>query len=295
MIFFNIAFAQAAEEEIRPEETVQVDKTASIEETMRIEEASAWEFGLGLGSGSRDNIIVNSEEIELNAFVHIAYFGEKFFFDNGDIGYFITNNDSWNINLIAGINSERQFFENLNNFGVDLSYAADNSDSIEVPVTEDTPILKPTDRDTTFDGGFELLGDGSWGSFQLQINTDISNKHNGYELWSGYSYDFEIGSFKIRPSLGLIYKSDKWTNYFYGVRENEVIKRPHSDSYIRAPYSASNALNSFYKLSINYPLTDRLRIVGIFENVFLDKTIWSSPIVHKDKMTTQFLGLFYEF
>lgn len=278
------------------ENAVSDEKNTHKETTMNVEESSPWEFAIGVGSGERDNILVSSENININAFIHIAYFGDKFFFDNGDFGYFLTDNSHWNINLIAGPNTERQFFENFNRLGVQLSPSSNFAGSTGALLDgEEVIFVKPTNRDQTFDVGLELIGTSNWGEFQFQLNTDISNKHNGFELWSGYSYNFDLGSFEIRPSFGLIYKSEQWTNYFYGVQENEAIQIPNENEYIRSSYDASSSLNTFYKILLAYTLTEQLKMVVVFENEKLGHSIQNSPIVNKSEITTQFVGFVYEF
>ena len=155
--------------------------------------------------------------------------------------------------------------------------------------------VKPATRDQTFDLGFEVIGDSEWGNLHIQLNAEITNKHHGFEVWSGYSYQFNFGDLTITPSLGLTYKSDNWTNYFYGVRENEAILATDGTSYIRAPYQAGSSLNHYYKIIMNYPISAQLKLVAILENEQLDKIISDSPIVDKTNMATQFIGLFYEF
>lgn len=261
----------------------------AAEKTMKTVESSAWEFGIGLGIGERSNIIVNSQNINLNAFVHIAYIGDRFFFDNGDIGVYLTDNEQWNVNLVAGLNSERQFFKHLNQFGFTVKGAV-SLDGVDHPVT-----IEPTKREKSIDGGIEVIGGGNWGNLQFQLNTDISNKHNGHEIWAGYHYEFSFAKFHLSPAFGVIYKSKNWADYFYGVNQDEATNNPSSDEIIRPPYQADKALNIFYRLNIHYEINDHWKIVGLFENELLDRTIRNSPIVDGKKITTHFLGVYYQF
>jgi MipA family protein len=301
-IAFFIIFLIANSTAVDALENADHQKTTNNDlNTMHVEESTAWEFGIAVGIGQRDNVLVNSEDTNINAFFHIAYLGDSFFFDNGDFGYYLTNKENWNMSVIAAPNSERQIFDHLNGFNFGSFSTSGSSDSAE-PVDSGTInevlpeiSLEPAKRDKTIDLGLELIGDGNWGELQLQVNTDLSNKHNGFEFWSGYSYQFKIGSFNIKPSFGAIYKSKQWTNYFYGVTEDEAILLPNDDGYIRPPYKPDSALNHFYKLVMSYSLTESLAIVAVFENEGLAKSIKKSPIVNQMQKKTQFIGLFYEF
>jgi outer membrane protein len=291
LFFLSLTISVHASEKL----DYEVEKVTSIN-TMQVEESSPWEFGIAVGTGERDNILVDTSNISINAFVHIAYFGEDFFFDNGDFGYYLTDNHQWNINLTLGPNSERQFFESFNRLGIDLTATSDNEGTTGNVIGESADTrVRPTNRDKPIDFGFELIGDGDWGSLQLQLNTDVKNEHNGYELWGGYNYNFKFGKLRVIPSFGFIYKSDKWTNYFYGVKQNEAVLLPNESGYIRAPYIADSASNSFYKLSLNYALSEKLKAIAVFESEYLHNEIKASPIVNKDNIDTQFIGLFYEF
>ena len=65
-------------------------------------EDSPWRFGVSVGYGRRSNPLINSDDIPVYGMVQLAYTGDRFFFDNGDVGAFLTQGDDWELNLIAG-------------------------------------------------------------------------------------------------------------------------------------------------------------------------------------------------
>merc|ERR1711965_8443 len=95
--------------------------------------SSPWRIGFSAGLGERSNPLINSDDIPIYGVIQLSYFGERFFFDNGDIGWHLTSGENWSTNLIAGIGGERSFYSFLNSSSVGFeSVAADKTDQIEV-------------------------------------------------------------------------------------------------------------------------------------------------------------------
>src|SRR4051794_14715278 len=46
-----------------------------------------WRLGVALGYGERTNPLIQSKKIPVLVDVDIAWFGERWFFDNGDVGF----------------------------------------------------------------------------------------------------------------------------------------------------------------------------------------------------------------
>src|SRR4051794_40877416 len=46
-----------------------------------------WRFGVALGYGERTNPLIQSEDIPVVVDLDIAWFGERWFFDNFDLGF----------------------------------------------------------------------------------------------------------------------------------------------------------------------------------------------------------------
>lgn len=278
----------------------KADRTESALPQMAVVEESPWEFGIGVGRGVMSNPMVQSEDIDIPAVLHIAYYGERFFFDNGDLGFTLISAQSWSFNVIAGINRERYYFDYLNRFGLVLNNTAGSDpdfapiDNNAVANNQQQPI-EPPKRSRPIDGGLEWLYGDEWGEVQLQWTADITGKHSGHELWLGYSLPLQSESWSFTPSFGLKYKSSAWTNYFYGVREDEVVVSSVNGDVVRPAYAAEAATNYWWRLSANYAITEHLRLVAWFEKEKLDDSINKSPIVNEDNSHIRFVGVYYQF
>ena len=67
---------------------------------------SRWRLGAALGYGIRSNPLVQSDDIPIYVDLDIAWFGKRWFFDNGDLGFTVTDNDAVTASLVARVNSD---------------------------------------------------------------------------------------------------------------------------------------------------------------------------------------------
>lgn len=318
LCFSHGVLLSAEEPELTAEEEAEIQK--AIDEY----EERSWELGVAAGYGVKTNPLVNSDDIPMYAVLNIAWFGDYFFFDNGDVGLNIYDSEKLSLNLISHINNERQIFEWLNNAQLGISFSSSLSEANpddpndaylnqqnELPRTVtcgvdlDTGIstcpnskninykqranpVEPTKRSLAVDGGFELLYEDGWGDIQLQVMGDMTHTHKGWEIWASYAYPWKSGSWTLIPSFGVNWKSSHLLDYYYGVK--------HSESLInRQAYQAHSGFNSFVKLSVSYRINDNWGIVGIAEYETLSRSIRQSPIVDQDGIETLFIGLMYNF
>jgi outer membrane protein len=85
---------------------------AIAQEAPEEEEESKWRLGAALGYGERSNPLVQSDDIPIVVDLDIAWFGERWFFDNGDLGVTFADNSALTASVVARINSDRVFFGN---------------------------------------------------------------------------------------------------------------------------------------------------------------------------------------
>ncbi len=290
------------------------NEEAEIQQAIDAYEERPWDLGIAAGYGLRTNPLVNSDDIPIYAVLNIAYYYQPFFFDNGDIGLTLHETDKLSVNLIAHVNDERGIFELLNDsrlgvqfFGSEssvssLSPSPDNENdtqsesdsSLGTTFIEDSQNLqnqlaiKIPKRSFAVDAGLELLYADDWGDLQLQVLSDISFTHKGFEVWASYAYPWRHGNWKLVPSIGVNWKNSRLLDYYYGVRDKEA-------NLVRSAYTAESGFNSFAKLSLSYRINDNWGIVGVAEYETLSRSIRRSPIVNEQSINTFFIGLIYNF
>ena len=79
----QLAHAQSAEPAPRP-----------------LPEEKSWRLGVALGYGMRTNPLIQSDDIPVVVDLDIAWFGERWFFDNGDLGFELFDRPSFTTNLV---------------------------------------------------------------------------------------------------------------------------------------------------------------------------------------------------
>jgi len=254
---------------------------------------SHWRLGLAAGYGRRTNPLIQSDDIPVLVDVDIAYFGKRWFFDNGDLGVEIANNDRFTTNIVARVNSDRAFFSKTNTKYVTFTQL---SGGVTVPIRDPgtgTPLaepepLKPPRRDYAIELGFETLFDGDWGAASVRAFHDISNTHDGYEIGVTYDYRITRGRFSFSPSFGLAYKDRRMTDYYWGVHKEE-------SSLTLQPYVADGGLSFEVGLKTNYYMTKNFRVAMALNYERLSDSVGRSPLVEQPYVFGYFAGLAWSF
>ncbi len=260
---------------------------------MVLPEERRWRLGAAFGHGRRSNPLIQSDDIPIVVDVDIAYFGDRWFFDNGDLGVELFDNRIATTNLVARVNSDRVFFGKTNTRLVNFSILAGGvTSSLTDPETGeliDTPQpLKPPKRDYAVELGFETLFGGEWGQATLRAYHDVSGTHDGYEVSADYSYRISRGRLAIAPTVGLSWKSADLSNYYWGVHPDEVTAA-------LTGYEARGGLGWEAGLRASYYLSKSLRLALSANYERLQYSVAQSPLVRKDYVFGYFAGLGWQF
>ena len=241
---------------------------------------SRWQLGVALGYGLRTNPLVQSDDIPIIVDIDIAWFGENFFFDNGDLGLTFADNEYVTTSLVGRVNSDRVFFGRTNTKFVTVDLAGQ-------PLSSTVQLSIP-DRDYAGELGFEILADGRWGQLQLTAHHDVSGTHAGYELEFDYGYGWRKQRFYVEPSFGLSFKSERLNNYYWGVRADEANEA-------LPEYAAGSGVNSFARLQFSYQISRDWMFSFVGEVERLNEEAARSPIVEEQYVFGYFAGFGYRF
>ncbi|MDJ0751067.1 MAG: MipA/OmpV family protein [Woeseiaceae bacterium] len=243
-------------------------------------EESNWRLGAAFGYGQRSNPLVQSDDIPIYVDLDIAWFGERWFFDNGDLGFTFANNSVLTASAVARVNSDRLFFSNTETRFVNVDFAG-------APLAAVTG-FKPPDRDYAVELGMELLTDGRWGALQVTAFHDVSGTHDGYELYADYSYGWRKQRLYIGPSFGVSYNSADLNNYYWGVTPEEA-------GTVAVPYEADAGLNWHARIMVGYQLNEHWALSLVAEHERLNNNAAASPIVDDNKLLGWFAGVSWRF
>jgi len=256
----------------------------------------SWRIGAAFGYGERTNPLIQSDDIPVLVDVDIAWFGKRWFFDNGDVGYTLFDRSSSTTSLVARVNDDRVFFGKTNTRYVNFAYAGNGfTTGLPPPAvaggSEDPPPpveVNPPDRDYAIELGVESLLDGDWGAAELRAFHDVSGTHGGYELSAHYSRRWTVGRVSIAPTLGFSYKSAQMNNYYWGVHADEA-----TDAL--PEYHAGAGVNFEGGLVTNYYLTRHLRFALSVNYERLADEIAASPLAEDDYVVAYFSGFAWTF
>lgn len=241
---------------------------------------SPWRLGAALGYGQRSNPLILSDDIPIVLDLDIAWFGERFYFDNGDLGYTVANNELLTGSVTARFNSDRVFFGRTDTDFISIGFEGQMlSTAVEVVVP---------DRDYAVEAGFEILSDGPWGYLQLSAHHDVSGTHDGYEVDLLYGFGWRSERWYIDPSIGVSFKSAALNDYYWGVR-------PEESSPVIPPYEAGSGVNVRGHLALSYYLSRQWAFTLVAEYERLNDDAAASPIVAEDDVFGWFTGFRYRF
>ena len=241
---------------------------------------SRWRLGAAFGYGMRTNPLVQSDDIPIIVDVDIAWFGDYWFFDNGDLGLTFADNDALTASVVTRFNSDRVFFG-----ATDLRFVT--VDATGLPLGEAVKFEVP-DRDYAIELGVEVLTDGAWGQLQVSAFQDVSGTHEGYELYADYRYGWRKQRLYVEPSFGASYKSANLNNYYWGITEEEA-------GVVVEPYEAGAGINWHTRFKIGYQLSRNWAVSLVAEFTRINDEAAASPIVADRNVLGYFAGVSYRF
>lgn len=249
---------------------------------------SPWRFGIGAGYGKRTNPLINSDNVPVYGVIQLSYFGERFFFDNGDLGWVLADVGDMSVNLIAGVGGERSFYSAFNKSSVSFGQSTGVDSLPPDSMQNNAEAPEAPDRDYVIDAGLEVLYQAHQLEWQLQVLGDVSGNHDSAELWLSVSRPWSLGRWSVLPVIGVNWLSGGAADYYYGVKASEALPSMPA-------YRADAAVNPFVRLALHYRLSDHWSVIVAGQYGLLADEISDSSAVADDHTSTFFSGLFYEF
>lgn len=255
-------------------------------------EQSQWDIAVAFGYGQKSNPVKVNDDISLYVVPSIAYYGDKWFFDNGDFGYSLKEAESFTINLSTSYTDDRAYFHDL-----DLSNIfTTHSGSDNIPMTATRAVVKEPpltfneleSRHFTLLGGIESYFYTRFGFIKLGAATDLFDVHGGQTGHLSWNYGAAIDNWVFDIALKADWKSKELIQYYYGVRESE-------NPYWSEQYSASSGWNTGLDLTSRYLFNEHWEMLMAFRFTQLSDAIIDSPLIDEDTSYTYFVGAAYRF
>jgi len=226
---------------------------------------SAFQWSLGIGAFSSPRPYVGAENSQMVApLIDISY--KKLYVQGIQAGYRFFDTEKFSLDARAGI-----VFNGLD--------------------PDDSEYLEGMDkRRSSIEGGFVFV----WkpGKFRLSTAayTDLLGRSYGQQASTDFSRTWTFNRYQwgITPSIGVVWQSSNFIDYYYGVTPEEA--RPG-----RPPFSGHSVINFRSSLFGYYFLNMRIRLIGLIRIQRLDNEIIDSPIVDQSRGIFATLGISYRF
>ena len=250
-----------------------------------------WHIAINLGYGQRSNPLVGGESQPLYILPEIAYYGDKLYFDNGDLGYTFTETSRYTFGLLTHFNYEKAYFSYIHPANLLFSFASQGNINLIPP--ED--IANPPTIDTisrrkyALDAGFDLtLYLSEQSLFRFQLMKDITGVYNGENAKLEFVYQSHFQGWNLTSAGGLHWKSKKLVDYYYGIDESDDV----SDTFF---YKGESTINPYFKLTALYPINEKWDFVSVVRIEKNGDGISNSTIVKSSSVNSFFIGASYAF
>lgn len=118
---------------------------------------------------------------------------------------------------------------------------------------------------------------------------DISGHSNGFTGSVSYTYGLSLGDLEIDPSIGMVWTSSKYNDYFYGINNAEAERLEIN------PYRAGAGAAPFFALTAVYSITEHWGIFFDGQFRYLEHAVKDSPLVNRTNTYSAMTGIFYAF
>lgn len=166
-----------------------------------------------------------------------------------------------------------------------------NSTMTQIGSHKPTPILQGMpDRESGWEAG--VAASYTRGDFfaEFLVLQDITDQSNGTKLRLELGEGFRTGKWYFVPSVLAVWLSQPFTNYYYGVRKDDV-----DLSLGRSAYRADAALNLALQTFIKYDLSEHWHLLADLRADRFANTVVSSPLVDERMMYSGMVSMLYSF
>lgn len=242
-------------------------------------------FSIYLGQGRIENPITKLDDLNVSIFPSISYYGENFFIEGTTLGYSLYETDDVIVDVVGLLNEDGLFhhFDNYQDFSI--------INIIGVNPSGGLVDFEPIKRDISYLGGIGITVNNDYFDTRIGAYQDIIGVHDGNEVHLSIAKGFSTTWFNAHFEAGGVMKSRKLVEYYYQFQDEELaILRG-----IKNLYKPKRAINWYYKVQVDVPITPSLFVVGGVKHTLLDDRIRQSLLVEKGNYLTSFIGIRYQF
>lgn len=149
----------------------------------------------------------------------------------------------------------------------------------------------------TADAGARLTLGSKLGDLSAEYRHDITGTFDGGEVILRYQLPINLGRFTIRPAAQVNFLDQATANHMYGVTAKQRARAIRKGRGVILPIApiTDSATNFGTDLTATYQISDKLTLIGVFANTYLDRSIRRSPAIDRKSESQAFVGLTYSF
>lgn len=225
------------------------------------------DYALGLAYTTSQNSYAGSTNSTiaypyLTSFQHSAFTDDWLLIRGENVGLRFVSESQWELGLVGRVQTMGQ--------GVSGN---DQLNGIE-------------DRNWALEIG-PLIGFRRWPvHIQLRSYWELPNRHSGSTSELDFSWPRQFGRGFVVPAVRLLHMSPGYSNYYFGVSEQEA-------TVTRPSYRPGAATNVEVEVVMGYELTPRWLLKASIGLEHLDSAITTSPIIERDRLWSGSVGLAY--
>ncbi|MEP7705987.1 MipA/OmpV family protein [Paraglaciecola sp. 25GB23A] len=256
--------------------------------------ANEWQLGIALGIGFTSNPLVDGDNIPLLVLPDIAWYGETFYFDNGELGYQWLDGKKSSFVTYLNVDKERAFFTFWHPANILLPLNRFNQVTAAEDPNQSGPEQLPISIDDVGRRNWALMGGGRWyyrpdnAEWQLSLEKDLSATHNGEKLEISYQHFWQWSSFHFSTQVKMTWKSSALVDYYYGLDEHDKV----DPSYF---YQASSGWQPAVGLTLQKKIQNNWLWLTRVSLQKLHSGMTNSPLVEERNIFSVFSGFAYQF
>lgn len=258
--------------------------------------ANSWQLGLAIGVGARSNPLVGGDDIPLILLPDIAWYGEAFYFDNGELGYQWAPSPTTSIEWFIAPNTEKanfSFWHTANilipaaSLGANVPDGSSQPDG-DQPDEYELNIDDIESRRWAVDSGARVQWYKNNHQLRITAKTDVSGVHSGHQMGLEYRYRISFDNWRFGFNTSATWQSAELVDYYYGIASQDTDNE-------NLFYTGRAGINYSIGLSANYRLTEQWQMLLRTEITQLHSGMTDSPIINETNIATSFVGLAYRF
>jgi len=145
------------------------------------------------------------------------------------------------------------------------------------------------ERKSTWEGGLAFSATYHEAYIEMMAIHDLMNRYDSWIFKTEVGYDIKMGDFSFYPSLIIVYQSNDFLNYYYGISTDEAIDFAHDE------YSTDAGFQLGAQTYIKYPFTDELSALINIRADRLAEEATDSPIITENYIYSGLVSLIYTF